>query len=343
MIMGMTEETTNESSDLSVEESNDIKPNPLQKVAMLGMMALVLLSFALANLQSIIWISSDWLVSTVLPAVVTEETNKAREVQSLPPLERNAKLDVAAQLKAEHMASLGYFSHWSPDGVSPWHWFKEANYTYAHAGENLAVHFTDSTAVVDAWLNSPTHRANIMNGNYSQIGIGTAYGQYEGFDTVFVVQMFGTPAVATPVAAVAPTPLGERENLVVETRPEVAGVSEVVVAEGETTVDVTDSGTVVYESYAATEVPGAVLAESDSTYQPAPSSFMGRLATSPRMALQIAYSVIGLIVLMLLLSALVIEWRRHHPVQMAYSAALLAVITILFTIHTIISGGAVIA
>jgi hypothetical protein len=66
-----------------------------------------------------------------------------------------------------------------------------------HAGENLAIHFTDSGDVVQAWMDSPTHRANIMNGNYTEIGVGTAEGTYEGFDTVYVVQLFGTPARPT--------------------------------------------------------------------------------------------------------------------------------------------------
>jgi len=93
------------------------------------------------------------------------------------------------------MASNEYFSHFSPDGVSPWHWFDEAGYVYAHAGENLAIHFTDSSEVVDAWMDSPTHRENIVNGIYTEIGVGTAKGKFDGYDTVYVVQLFGTPAV----------------------------------------------------------------------------------------------------------------------------------------------------
>lgn len=323
------------------ETGSDFKPHPLQKVAMFGMMSLVLISFSLANIHSILWISSDWLVSTILPAVVTDATNKARAEEGYSPLSRNAALDEAARLKAEDMALNGYFAHWSPTGVSPWHWFNEAGYTYAHAGENLAVHFTDSSEVVEAWLNSPTHRANIMSGNYSEIGIGTAQGRFEGYDTVFVVQMFGTPALAAPVAA----------STSVEPAVEVKGqeevtpvVEEVDVLETESSVAVTESGTVVYESYAATENPGAVLAEVDSrSVVDDETGFFGRLATSPRLALQIAYSIIGAIVLSLLISSLVIEWRRRHLVQTAYSAALIAVMTLLFVLHSVISGGAIIA
>jgi len=153
-----------------------------------------LLSFLATNFQALLWQSSDWLVGAVLPAVVIDLTNTERADLALPKLTRNPLLDEAATLKAQDMANNSYFSHDSPTGVTPWHWFKEAGYPFVHAGENLAVYFTDSGEVVDAWMNSPTHRANIVGSQYREIGVGTAKGTYKGFDTVFVVQMFGTPA-----------------------------------------------------------------------------------------------------------------------------------------------------
>jgi hypothetical protein len=174
--------------------TNDYTPHILQKTAFFLLGGLVLLTFIMTNLQTMLWQASDWLVGTILPAVVVLETNEARQSDQLLRLRRNEQLDQAATLKAEHMAAGGYFAHYSPDGVSPWHWFSEVGYQYAHAGENLAVHFTDSRALVEAWLQSPTHRANIMNNQYLEIGVGTAEGEYQGFKTIFVVQLFGTPA-----------------------------------------------------------------------------------------------------------------------------------------------------
>lgn len=184
---------------------NDYAPHILQKAAMIAMLFLVLLSFTMANLQALIWVNVDWLVSSILPAVVVSETNEERADGALGDLARSATLDRAAQLKAEHMAELGYFAHYAPDGTSPWYWFRAVNYSFVHAGENLAVHFNDSNQVVNAWMNSPTHRANIMNGDYTEIGIGVAEGEFEGQDTIFVVQLFGTPAAA-PAVATVPTP-----------------------------------------------------------------------------------------------------------------------------------------
>lgn len=181
-------------------EGNDYRPHLLQRAAMVGMVGLVFLSFMVANVQALLWESSKWLVGAVLPAVVVELTNNERNTQALVPLMRSAVLDRAAQLKADDMAKNSYFSHDSPTGVTPWHWFNEANYPFVYAGENLAVYFTDSSEVVDAWMRSPTHRANIVNANYREIGMGTARGRYNGYDTIFVVQLFGTPAIP----AVAP-------------------------------------------------------------------------------------------------------------------------------------------
>ncbi|MCA9360439.1 hypothetical protein H6785_03625 [Candidatus Nomurabacteria bacterium] len=184
----------------------------LQKISMSLMGVLVLITFIGANLQALTWQSSDWLVSTVLPAVVVELTNEERTDNLAQPLQRNVTLDAAAKMKAQHMAKNQYFAHFSPDGVSPWYWFDEAGYVYAHAGENLAIHFTDSSEVVEAWMNSPTHRQNIVNGLYTEIGVGTAKGKFEGYDTVYVVQLFGTPAI--PPAPVQP------KSLAVATQPQ---------------------------------------------------------------------------------------------------------------------------
>lgn len=192
---------------------------------------LVLITFVGANLQAILWQSSEWLVSTILPAVVVNMTNDERSGVSEQPLTRSATLDKAAKLKAQHMAKNQYFSHFSPDGVSPWHWFDEAGYVYAHAGENLAIHFTDSSEVVEAWMKSPTHRANIVSGKYTEIGVGTAKGKFDGYDTVYVVQLFGTPAVP-------PAPI-KSEPLAVATAPEVkvpvTSVTESQISQEETT------------------------------------------------------------------------------------------------------------
>jgi len=131
-------------------------------------------------------------------------TNQARQSAGLSPLSNNAKLEYAAQMKAQNMIENQYFSHTSPSGITPWHWFSQAGYKYKYAGENLAIGFYESEEVYNAWLNSPSHRDNILNPNYTEIGIAVLTGYDQG-GTVVVVQEFGSPAPkAQPAATQAP-------------------------------------------------------------------------------------------------------------------------------------------
>jgi uncharacterized protein YkwD len=185
--------------------------DPVQRFSMLLMSVLVLLTFVGTNMQALLWQSSDWLVSTVLPAVVIDLTNNERLDNARPQLSRNTILDQAATAKAQHMADNEYFAHFAPDGTTPWEFFQSAGYVYAHAGENLAIHFTDSAEVVEAWMLSPAHRKNIVDPKFREIGVGTARGTFDGYDTVYVVQLFGTPAATPtptlPVVVSAPAPV----------------------------------------------------------------------------------------------------------------------------------------
>ena len=112
------------------------------------------------------------------------------------------------------MAEKGYFAHTSPEGVAPWHWLKQVGYEYSYAGENLAIRFSDSDKLVQAWLSSPTHRANILKENFTHIGVGVATGTYQGKETLFVAQFFASQKGSAGVSASAPSVFetNEREN-----------------------------------------------------------------------------------------------------------------------------------
>lgn len=133
-------------------------------------------------------------------------TNTARSNAHVLQLQTNSLLNSAAQAKAENMLENSYFAHVSPAGLTPWYWFAKAGYTYQAAGENLAVNFSEDYAVVDAWLASPGHKANLLNPAFTQIGIGIATGPFEGRLATFVVQMFGLPATSTTPAKAANEP-----------------------------------------------------------------------------------------------------------------------------------------
>lgn len=137
------------------------------------------------------------LEATVLSAVLAQLTNEERQTQNLKILKVNSILNEAAELKAMDMATKSYFSHTNPDGKNPWYWLEQVGYKYQYAGENLAINFSDSKDVTNAWMNSPTHKANIVKGNYTEIGTGVATGIYEGKETVFVAQIYANPLPKT--------------------------------------------------------------------------------------------------------------------------------------------------
>lgn len=120
-------------------------------------------------------------------------TNEQRQNNSLSPLSLNSTLSLAAQRKAENMFAENYWSHYSPDGKTPWDFILGAGYQYEYAGENLAKNFLFSNGVVDAWMNSTTHRENILKKEYTEVGYAIVNGILNGEQTTIVVQEFGKP------------------------------------------------------------------------------------------------------------------------------------------------------
>lgn len=137
--------------------------------------------------------------SAITPNNIISLTNSSRTSLSLTQLVENYRLDASAQAKAEDMLAHQYFAHTSPDGVTPWSWIKGQGYYYQNAGENLAVYFTQAEDVTAGWMASPTHRANIVDTRYTDIGVGVAQGEYNGYPAIFVVQHFGEPVVVAAV------------------------------------------------------------------------------------------------------------------------------------------------
>jgi hypothetical protein len=131
-------------------------------------------------------------------------TNAKRQEAGLGPLTLNSTLSVAAANKAADMFAKNYWAHNSPTGATPWDFISGAGYHYTVAGENLAKNFSTGGGVVDAWMASPSHRANLLKSGYRDVGFAVVNGTLNGEETTLVVQMFG----ATPgeLAAAAPTP-----------------------------------------------------------------------------------------------------------------------------------------
>lgn len=119
-------------------------------------------------------------------------TNQARQQAGLKPLQVKRVLTFAAQRHALNMAGKGQMSH-VLDGKNVGDRLKDAGYKYSYCGENIAwrTSFPSATEVFNAWMNSPSHRANILSANFTEISIGIAKSGKTG-DSYFC-QVFGTP------------------------------------------------------------------------------------------------------------------------------------------------------
>ena len=112
----------------------------------------------------------------------------------LVPLIENSKLNASAKAKAEDMFLNQYFEHTSPSGVDPGRLVRNYGYDYIITGENLILgNFLDEKELVQKWMDSPGHRANILNNRFTEIGVAIIKGIYKG-ETVWIgVQEFGLP------------------------------------------------------------------------------------------------------------------------------------------------------
>lgn len=131
---------------------------------------------------------------------IVVETNRHRIEAGLPPLTINSQLNDAAMMKVDDMFARQYFAHDSPTGEGPGDLAKAANYEYLMVGENLALgNFLNDEELVQAWMDSPGHRENILKPAFSEIGVGVRRGYYEGQSVWMAVQEFGRPASECPI------------------------------------------------------------------------------------------------------------------------------------------------
>lgn len=140
-----------------------------------------------------------------------QATNSHRSSNGQASLALNSQLNSAAQAKANDMVARNYWSHNTPDGQEPWVFVNNAGYKYLKAGENLAYGFSDSTSTVNGWMNSASHKANMLDSSFQEVGFGFANSENfngSGPETV-VVAMYGKPqtlASTNQAPAPAPTP-----------------------------------------------------------------------------------------------------------------------------------------
>jgi hypothetical protein len=144
-------------------------------------------------------------VSDISASDLVADTNVEREKASLPDLKVNDQLTSAAFAKAKDMFANNYWAHVSPSGVTPWKWIGDAGYNYNVAGENLAKNYPTAQATLNAWMGSTTHRENILNAKYQDVGFAVVDGLLDGRNTTLVVAYYGAPATAAAVQGTTDT------------------------------------------------------------------------------------------------------------------------------------------
>jgi len=205
------------------DHQNDHRAS-LLKPQVLSFITLIFVGYQVAlNFFTLSGVKVLGYAANISPERIIELTNQRRAAQGLGPVKENALLSEAARRKAGDMFAFNYWAHVSPSGRDPWTFFKEVGYHYVFAGENLARDFKDPESVVQAWMNSPSHRDNLLNNKYQEIGVAVVDGSLQGMETTLVVQLFGSQSrqvankpQVTPQPTVALKPAAAEKPAVAE-------------------------------------------------------------------------------------------------------------------------------
>lgn len=270
------------------------------------------------------------LSATVYPAVLADLANQDRNASDVPELTWSPTLEQAAKLKAEDMAENGYFAHTSPNGITPWHWLSKVDYNFLYAGENLAIDFTESANVENAWINSPKHKENIMNSHFTEIGIATVDGFFEGKNTTFVVEFFGTPSKILTPEEITPVKKIAVENTNKIVKPSVAGATtenipkENIIQEPKVKVIEETDKLITVKNENATEEQTPTIVENQNI-KPM-STWYERFIISPTKTIKTIYFVILGLILLSMILMLSKEYQKHHTKHLILGIILIVII-----------------
>jgi hypothetical protein len=144
------------------------------------------------------------------------QVNSQRAANNLPPLVRSLALDAAAERHCDDLATMRVLAHIGSDGSNPGQRITEAGYRWTAYGENVAAGYLTAQGVMDAWMGSPGHRANILNPGFREMGVAHLYLQASPYGSYWV-QVFASRADFVPPPPPPPVPVGELPNLVLVT------------------------------------------------------------------------------------------------------------------------------
>lgn len=161
----------------------------------------------LVCLMGIFLLSSTAYLTSITPENIISLTNEERIKNNLSALTANQFLTKAAYQKGQTIFNNQIFQHNINDQKFST-WIYEADYLYSYVGENLAIDFMTSEGVVKAWMNSPTHKKNLLNSYFKETGVAVIESEFKDHNTILVVQIFGTP----PQTIVSPKILGTTDS-----------------------------------------------------------------------------------------------------------------------------------
>ncbi|MDQ5949160.1 MAG: hypothetical protein QG589_286 [Patescibacteria group bacterium] len=303
-------------------KDNNYVPHLVGKRSLILVGLCTILVFCVAVLGQYVLNRTD-MVALVLPHVLVDYTNQDRQKTSLDVLSINPLLERAAQLKADDMVTKGYFAHNSPEGKSPWYWLDAVGYDFSYAGENLAVNFTDSVDVDNAWMNSPGHRDNILNNRFTEIGIATAQGMYEGKVTTFVVQFFGRPTKKINAVSQANPIVVRDSQKELSEKKVITPVSTQVLGEQ------TDNQLyVAVENKEPASVPSGVVSEKSTIWH--------KILVSPSKTMSIIYTILGIIIGVGLALIMTTKIKQQHISPLVWGAVILLLLYGLFYLYRVI-------
>lgn len=118
-------------------------------------------------------------------------TNEARQKYGLPELKYNPQLAQIADSRISDMKNKHYFAHINPDNKGLKYFVEQADYNYLIVGENLAINYYDSQEVVQAWLESPSHRENILKPTFNEIGLSSDEIKINGNKNFVIAMILG--------------------------------------------------------------------------------------------------------------------------------------------------------
>ena len=207
---------------------NNLKPKILWSRSLLILLGLFIMGRSIIDITIGLHPGVLGFASQIDVGKIVEYTNENRQKFGAPKVTLNPQLNAAAEAKINDMFQNNYWAHVSPKGTEPWSFITRSGYKYQHAGENLARDFGTAKDVVNAWMASPSHKKNLLDKRYKDMGLAVKDGYIDGVETTIVVQMFAVTPTKASVGKIAADSISANEVFaeeVVRSTPEASPLS----------------------------------------------------------------------------------------------------------------------